>query len=78
VGFDFVCVIAGSVLGFGFNGGFSAMKKTGLSVVIFALMFSASGFAASPQPVSGEKAMVVTSQHLANDDRRPSGPAAGF
>lgn len=43
------------------------MMKTGLSAAIFALMSCTAGFAASPQPVSAEKAMVVTSQHLATD-----------
>jgi gamma-glutamyltranspeptidase/glutathione hydrolase len=46
------------------------MKKTRLLFVlsaILALILNAASFAASPQPVSAEKAMVVTSQHLATD-----------
>jgi gamma-glutamyltranspeptidase / glutathione hydrolase len=44
------------------------MKKTKLlfaSTSLLMLAFMSAGFAASPQPVSAEKAMVVTSQHLA-------------
>jgi gamma-glutamyltranspeptidase / glutathione hydrolase len=43
------------------------MTKTRLSIAcaIFILMSGTAAFAASPQPVSAEKAMVVTSQHLA-------------
>jgi gamma-glutamyltranspeptidase / glutathione hydrolase len=46
------------------------MSKTTLIVTFtatFALMLNASTFAASPPPVSAEKAMVVTSQHLATE-----------
>jgi gamma-glutamyltranspeptidase / glutathione hydrolase len=46
------------------------MKKTRLLFALataLTLMSSATSFAASPQPVSAEKAMVVTSQHLATD-----------
>jgi gamma-glutamyltranspeptidase / glutathione hydrolase len=44
------------------------MKKVNLFFVVAAVLFFLTGtapFAASPQPVSAEKAMVVTSQHLA-------------
>ena len=46
------------------------MKKTRLLfalTTVLSLTLSAASFAASPLPVSAEKAMVVTSQHLATD-----------
>ena len=46
------------------------MKKTRLLLAlttVLSLTLSAASFAASPLPVSAEKAMVVTSQHLATD-----------
>jgi gamma-glutamyltranspeptidase / glutathione hydrolase len=46
------------------------MKKTSLLLaltILLSLRFSAASFSASPLPVSAEKAMVVTSQHLATD-----------
>jgi gamma-glutamyltranspeptidase / glutathione hydrolase len=45
----------------------SRMKKISLIVALFAFVITSPSDATSPPPVSADKAMVVTSQHLATD-----------